>query len=64
LGKALVLSMYRTYMEMYKEEKTLKESVYLRNIKKEIQDFTFTHKEDSESGSDSEAEETMNEERE
>ena len=24
LGKALVLSMYRTYMEMYKEEKSLK----------------------------------------
>lgn len=43
-------------MEMYKEEKTLKESVYLKNIKKEIQELSFTPgKDDSESGSDSEA---------
>jgi hypothetical protein len=41
-------------MEMYKEDKTLKESVFLKNIKKEIQEFAFTKgKEDSESGSDS-----------
>lgn len=46
--------MYRTYMEMYKEEKTLKESIYLKSIKKEIQvlkESVVQNNEDS--GSDS-----------
>lgn len=43
-------------METYKEEKTMKESVYLKSMKKEIQEFSFTPgKDDNESGSDSEA---------
>jgi len=39
LGKALVGSIYRTYLEIYKEEKTLKESLYLKTIKNEIKKF-------------------------
>ena len=39
LGRALVVAMYRTFVEVYKEEKTLKESVYLRSINKEISDI-------------------------
>ena len=59
MGKALVLSMYRTYMEMYKEEKSLKESVFLKNMKKEIQELQEKVTAQEESGSDSEAEEIM-----
>jgi len=50
--------MYRTYMEIYKEEKTLKESLFLKNIKKELLEVKankIQQDEESESGSDDEA---------
>lgn len=58
LGKTLILAMYRTYMEIYKEEKTLKESLFLKNIKKELLEVKankIQQDEESESGSDDEA---------
>jgi len=39
LGKALLGSIYRNYLEINKEEKTLKESLYLKTIKNEIKKF-------------------------
>ncbi len=48
-------------METYKEEKSLKESVFLKNIKKQIQDIKdiVTVNDESGSGSDSQAEQLM-----
>jgi len=33
MSKTLVISIYKTFLEMYKEEKTLRESMYLKGIK-------------------------------
>ncbi len=54
------MAIYRTYLEIYKEQKSLKESSYLKSIKGELTHFSPDQeaKEDdnSDSGSDSEAE--------
>lgn len=57
LAHTLVQSIYKTYLELYKEEKTLKESHFLKSTKTELIDIVVSRKiEDEEaSGSDSEA---------
>lgn len=64
LGRTLVQSVYKTYLELYKEEKTLKESHFLKITKTELHDIAVSRKIDDEeaSGSDSEAEEEMEQE--
>lgn len=39
IAKSLMLALYKTEMELHKEEKLLKESLYLRDIRKEIKRF-------------------------
>lgn len=34
LAKSLILGLYKTYLEIYKEEKSMKESVYLKEIRR------------------------------
>ena len=47
LGKHMANGLYKTFVEDYKEEKTLKESLFLKDIRKElriIQDGTMNQK--------------------
>lgn len=64
LAHTLVQSVYKTYLELYKEEKTLKESHFLKTTKTELQHIAVANKIDNEeaSGSDSEAELEMEQE--
>lgn len=36
MGRAIVSTIYKLYVESYKEQKVLKESPYLKSLRKEI----------------------------
>lgn len=55
MARNLVLAMYKCDVELYKEEKFLKESLFLREVRKEIRKYEAGGRNKNENCSDEEA---------
>jgi hypothetical protein len=58
IAKSLLAGIYKLGMEIHKEDKFLKESLYLRDIRKELKRFEGRIKNRKDGGSDDEAKKT------
>jgi hypothetical protein len=58
MAKSLVLALYKCDVELYKEEKLLKESLYLKEVRKELKRYEVRFKNKNDPGSDDEAKKT------
>lgn len=58
MARNLVMAMYKCDVELYKEEKFLKESLFLREVRKEIRKYEARGRSKNEPCSDEEAKKT------